>query len=149
MNGEFAMPDAAMTGPMALVQTYAWLACIGGYLLFAFLHYKMAFKTGNDENAWWAFVPIMNTLLLVKMAAKPMWWFWLLLIPVANVVAFFSMWISAAQRAGRSGVWGFLVMIPVANLVAMIVLAFGERQYAYSQPPTRSQAGPQEGRRAG
>ena len=60
---------------------YSWLILIAAWAYFGFMMYKVAHKTGNYPIAWWAFVPILNTILLIKMAAKPLWWFWLLLVP--------------------------------------------------------------------
>ena len=35
---------------------------------------------------WQAFVPIWNTLVLIKISGRPIWWFLLLLIPIVNIV---------------------------------------------------------------
>lgn len=129
MYGELAGNPGALSGPFAIIQSYAWLIMAAGYVLCAWLQSRIARKTGPEENAWWAYVPIMNTFLLIKMADKPMWWFLLLLVPLVNIVTFVMLWISVAQRAGQAGFWGFLAMVPGANLAALIVMAFGNRRY--------------------
>lgn len=134
MYDEFGGP-AAMGGPEASVPAVAWLAMIGAYFLFAYLHYRFAQKSDQYENAWWAFVPVMNTFLVIKMADKPTWWFLLLLVPVVNLVTFFVLWTRAATRAGFSGVWGFMALLPVLNLLGLGVLAFGQpTRSAYPSP---------------
>lgn len=124
----------------SMIGAFGWFVILAIYLYFAFMHYKMAQKSNQCDIAWWAFVPILNTVLLIKMAEKPMWWFLLLLVPLVNVFCFFKLWMDAARAVGQSPVWGFLVLIPVINFVAMFVLAFGGgASYTYpneSVPPT-------------
>jgi|GEM_PF-2542041 len=122
--------------------TLALLLAIGFY--FAMMQYKTAHKTGNADIAWWAFIPIMNTLLLIQMAEKPWHWILYLLIPIVNIFAFFALWMAAAKNAGCSPVWGFLVMIPPISLLAIFVLATATRPYTYpdfseSSGPSRPQ----------
>ncbi len=123
---------------------------IMGLILFyiMFMQYKIAHKTGQSDTAWWAFIPIANTFLLLKMAEKPTHWFLFLLIPIANVFFFFKLWIDVARNCGQSGVWGFLVMIPFLNFLALFVLAMSSRPYEYPEdsfpPPSDRPKQPQQ-----
>lgn len=136
MYGGFTGDAIGVNGPLAIMQGYMWLFVTVAYILCAWLQWRIAKKTGPEENAWWAYVPIMNTFLLIKMAARPMWWFLLLLVPLVNVVTFAMLWISVSQRAGQAGYWGFFAILPGINIVALIVMAFGNRRYDhdYSLP---------------
>lgn len=78
------------------------------------------------------------------MAGKPWHWFFILLIPFVNIVAFFMLWIATAKNAGVFGIWGFLALIPVINLLALFIMAFSARSYEYPDydeappsPPSR------------
>jgi hypothetical protein len=114
---------------------FAWFVVIALYLYFSFMQYRIASnKTGNADVAWWAFIPILNTILLIKMAEKPMWWFFLLLVPFVNIFAWFALWMSVAKNCGQSQVWGFLVLIPLINFVAIFILAYGGKT-TYETPP--------------
>jgi len=134
MVEEYYVGDPGMGG--TLLGAFGWIVIAALYLYFSFMHYKIAQKTGQADNAWWAFVPILNTVLLIQMAEKPMWWFLLLLVPIVNVFAFFALWMSVAKQCGQSPVWGFFVLIPLINFVAVFVLAFNSRPYEYPEAPT-------------
>jgi hypothetical protein len=140
MYEDFYVEPSTSAGPDAFLGVYFWLVAIALYGYFAYMQYRMAHKSGPSDLAWWAFIPIMNTLLLIKMAGKPMWWFILLFVPLVNIYCFFALWIGAAKNCGQPGIWGFLMMIPLLNLVAAFILAFSSRPYVYpdeapSSPP--------------
>ncbi len=134
-----SMPFTAQDGAIV---TYSWLVAIAGYVYFAFMQQRIAQKIGLYDCAWWAYVPILNTFLLIKMADKPTWWFVLLLIPVANVVTFFLLWMNAARACGHAPLWGFLTMVPVINLVSVYVMAFTRGAGGYEGEPSDSQGTP-------
>lgn len=149
MYGDYAASSNMGAGPGVMASVYAWFAIIAIWLYFSFMMYKIAQKSGQGKNAWWAFIPILNTFLLIKMAGKPLWWFVLLLVPFVNVITFFILWMSVAKIISQSQIWGFLVMIPILNFVAMFVLAYNSRPYEYpsvseqpaSEPKTPQQVG--------
>ncbi len=62
-----------------------WIVGILSYAYFSVCFYMIAFKCGR-ENAWFAFFPILDILLLLSLAGKPWWWMFLLLIPLLNIV---------------------------------------------------------------
>jgi len=145
--GAYAAEPSGVSGSTVL-GAYGWILTlmILGYC--AFMQYKIAHKTGQSDIAWWAFIPIANTFLLIQMAEKPWHWFWFLLIPFANIFFFFKLWIDTARNCGQSGVWGFLVMIPVFNLLALFVLAMSTRPFEYPEdsfpPPSDRPKKPQQ-----
>ncbi|MEE8576887.1 MAG: DUF5684 domain-containing protein [candidate division Zixibacteria bacterium] len=133
--------DPASSAESGMLTAFGVLLFAAMFVYFAFMQYKMAHRTGQADTAWWAFIPILNTLLLIQMAAKPIWWILLLLVPVVNVVAFFMLWTSVSRNCGQSGVWGFLMLLPLINFVAAFVLAFSTRPYEYPEetaPPADS-----------
>ncbi len=137
-------PGPATTGEtMMTIYTMVPFLAYGFYV--AFMQYKIAHRTGQADTAWWAFIPILNTLLLISMAGKSLKWIWLLLIPFVNVFAFFSLWMNTARNCGQSAVWGFLVMIPFINVIALFVLAMSSRPYVY--PDFEDETGPTKPRK--
>ncbi|MBD3403672.1 signal peptidase I [candidate division GN15 bacterium] len=118
------------------------------YFYFAFAQYTLAKKLGCLNDAWWSFIPIMNSLLLIKMGGKEMWWFLLMLVPVVNIVVFAILWIEVAKGVGKSGFLGFCTLIPFVNFITIGILAFtggNNRQSPFppkspSQPPRSPQA---------
>ena len=118
-------------GMFAAMGAAFWLLLVGLYLLFSYLFYRIAKNAGQEDSAWWAFVPILSFFLMIKAAGRPLWWFVLCLIPIVNIVVLCILWIDIAKHCGQAGFWGFLMIIPIANLIATLVLAF-------STPPRRS-----------
>lgn len=98
---------------------------VGVYLFFAYMQWRIANKVGCAANAWWAYVPILNTVLLCDMAGRERWWFFLGLVPLVNIIVFAVLWFDVARAAGFDGWVGLLVLLPMLNVVAMAILAFG------------------------
>jgi hypothetical protein len=95
------------------------------YAYTAICFMKIAEKT-NTENGWWAWIPILNILLMLAIARKPLWWILLMLIPLVNLVIAIIVLVGICQARGKSGwlVIGFLV--PLVNLIVLGYLAFGD-----------------------
>lgn len=56
------------------------------YVFYGYCMYRIFQKAGR-EDAWAAFVPIYNTIVLLDIVKKPIWWIILLLIPFVNLYA--------------------------------------------------------------
>jgi len=115
-----------------------WLIILAAYLYFAYAQFKVAQKTGHSESAWWAFIPFLNTFLLIKMANKPMYWFLFCLVPVVNIYIFAVLWIDVAKACSQPAVWGFLTILPFINFVSIAVLAFSNPPRPSHFPPEKS-----------
>ena len=108
-------------------------AFLGVYLIFvlvlyayvAFCFMKIAEKTGT-ENGWWAWIPILNILLMLAIARKPMWWILLMLIPLVNIVIAILVLVEICKVRGKPGWWAIGFLLPIVNLVLLGVLAFGD-----------------------
>lgn len=93
------------------------------YAFFAICLMKIAQKT-NTENAWWAWIPILNILLMLNIARKPLWWIILFFIPLVNFVIIILVCLGIAEARGKSAIWGILmILIPI---IAYPYLAFSE-----------------------
>lgn len=124
-----------------------WLVILAAYLYFAYALFKIAQKTGYSGNAWWAFIPILNTLLLVKMAGRPLYWFLFCLVPFVNIIIFAVLWIDVAKACSQSPVWGFLTILPFINFISIGILAFSAMVPPSQFPPSKT--GPREPQRVG
>jgi ABC-type Na+ efflux pump permease subunit len=110
-------------------------AIFGGFILFilviALLIYvymaiclmKIAKKT-STENAWFAWIPILNIVLMIQCAKKPLWWIILFFIPFANIVAMIIIWMAVAKNVGKPEWVGVLMIVPIANIIIPGYLAF-------------------------
>ena len=99
------------------------------YLFFAYCLARLAKKFGMPmKDAFiWAVIPIANIFLLLKLAAKPYWWFVLLLIPIVNIVISILIWMSISEKLGKPGWWGIVIgLVPIVNIILFLILVFGK-----------------------
>lgn len=95
------------------------------YAFTAICFMKIAEKT-NTENGWWAWIPILNILLMLAIARKPMWWIILMLIPLVNIVIAIMVLVAICQARGKSGLLVIGFFVPIVNLIVLGYLAFGD-----------------------
>jgi hypothetical protein len=95
------------------------------YAFSAICFMKIAEKT-NTENGWWAWIPILNILLMLAIARKPWWWILLMLIPLVNFVIIILVFVGICQTRGKSGLLAIGLLIPIVNLIVLGYLAFGD-----------------------
>ncbi len=111
-----------MLGVMMLVFV---VFAIAAYVYFALALQTIAKKT-NTENAWWAWVPILNAILMLNVAKKPVWWFILLLVPFVNIVIGIMVWMAIAEARGKPNWWGILLIVPLVGLIVPGYLAWSD-----------------------
>lgn len=88
---------------------------------------KIAKKT-NTENGWFAWIPILNLILMIQCAKKPMWWIVMFFIPIANIVFMIMLWMAIAEAVKKPSWWGIMMIIPVMNVIAPGYLAFSKME---------------------
>ena len=97
-----------------------------GLAIYAYMAYTMQAiaKKTRTSRTWWAWVPLLNIFLLVKIAEKSYWWVLWNLIPIVNWVITAILWMKVAARLGKPKWLGILMLIPIANFIVMGYLAF-------------------------
>jgi Family of unknown function (DUF5684) len=109
----------------------------GGFLvIFCFLvlvlyvYHALALQTiatkTNTENPWFAWIPILNIILMLNIAKKPIWWIILCLIPLVNIAILIVVWMGIAEARSKPNWWGILVIVPGANLIVPGYLAWSD-----------------------
>jgi len=115
----------------------AAFAAMGAFLLVFLLigvafyvYYSLALQTiakkTNTENAWMAWIPIVNIILMLNIAKKPLWWFILCLVPLVNLVIIIIVWMAIAEARGKPNWWGILLIVPVVNIIVPGYLAWAD-----------------------
>jgi hypothetical protein len=115
----------------------AGLALAGAAMLvflifFAALYVYMALalstiaKKTNTENPWLAWIPIVNFVLMLNIAKKPIWWIILCFIPLVNIVIMIIVWMAIAEARGKPNWWGILMIVPFVNLIVPGYLAWAD-----------------------
>ena len=87
--------------------------------------------TKAGQPGWGAIVPIYNIILLLKIAGKPGWWFFLCLIPLVNFVIIILIYIALAKNFGKGG--GFAAGLLFLPFIFYPMLAWGDARYS-AQP---------------
>ncbi len=83
-------------------------------------------KKTHTENAWWAWIPILNAILLLNIAKKPLWWFILLLIPLVGLIIAIIVWMAVAEARGKPSWWGILLIVPLVGIIVPGYLAWSD-----------------------
>lgn len=120
-------PDAA-AGMMAFFAgffIFMMIFFIILYVFYAVCLMKIANKS-NTPNAWFAWIPILNVILMLQIAKKPLWWIILFLIPFVNIVMMIVVWMQIAKAVNKPEWLGILMIVPIANLIIPAYLAFSK-----------------------
>ncbi|GAA3615654.1 signal peptidase I [Flavivirga amylovorans] len=76
--------------------------------------WKLYTKAGHQ--AWKAFVPVYNGIVLLKIISRPWWWIILLFLPIVNLIMFPVVWVETARSFGKN--------MPVDTFLAIATLGF-------------------------
>ena len=100
-----------------------WLAIV---VLMVASMWKIFVKAGKP--GWAAIIPIYNTIVLLEIAGKPLWWFILLLLPIVNLVVAIMVMASVARKFGKGIGYalGMIFLFPIF----LPMLAFGDSTYS-------------------
>ncbi|MEM2956036.1 MAG: hypothetical protein QW041_00450 [Candidatus Pacearchaeota archaeon] len=88
-------------------------------------------KKTKTENAWLAWIPVVNIWLIIQIAEQPWWQIFAILlyfIPVIGGIVFlavmaFWFW-KISERRSMPGWLGILMIIPIVNLIVLGILAW-------------------------
>lgn len=87
--------------------------------------WKVFTKAGKP--GWAAIVPIYNSIVLLEIVGRPIWWIVLLLIPFVNIVVAIIVTNDLAKSFGKTVGWTVgLILLPI---VFYPMLAFGNAKY--------------------
>ena len=100
---------------------------VQGWLLFVLLvqvihglgTWKLYVKAGRQ--AWEAFVPIYNAIILMKIINRPTWWTLLLFIPVINLFLFPIIWIETLRTFGKKSTQDMVLGVVTLGFYIMYV----------------------------
>ncbi|WP_034044484.1 signal peptidase I [Wocania ichthyoenteri] len=62
--------------------------------------WKLYIKAGRQ--AWEAFVPVYNGVILMKIINRPWWWIILLFLPIVNLIMLMVVWVETARSFGKN-----------------------------------------------
>jgi hypothetical protein len=126
--GVFAGITALLFGGVMLVVSI--VIGLGSYIYCALTIMKIAQRL-NHENPWFAWIPILNMVLLFQLGEQNPVLLLLLLIPgigalVVGVLSIIAL-MKICEKRGYDKMLGLLSLIPVANYVLLGILAWGKK----------------------
>ena len=119
--------ETGAEGP-SIVMIIVWVAVA---ILMIAAMWKVFEKAG--EPGWAAIIPIYNTIVLLKIAGRPIWWILLLLIPLVNFIIWIMVSIDVAKRFGKGT--GFGIGLALLGFIFYPILGFGDARYNPSAVP--------------
>lgn len=87
--------------------------------------WKVFVKAGKP--GWASIIPIYNTIVVLQIAGRPVWWIVLLLIPVVNLVIAIIVMIDLAKSFGKGT--GFGIGLALLGIIFLPILGFGDARY--------------------
>ncbi|MEC3907003.1 signal peptidase I [Tamlana sp. 2201CG12-4] len=95
---------------MTLIQWFFFILII--QVIHGLGTWKLYIKAGRQ--AWEAFIPVYNGIILMKIINRPWWWIILLFLPIVNLIMFPVVWVETARSFGKN--------MPVDTILAVVTL---------------------------
>ncbi len=113
---------------------------VGSYIYMALALYKIA-KRLNHENPWYAWVPILNMVLIFQLGDKNPMLLLLFLIPgigaaIIGVLMIIAL-MNICEKRGYDKMLGLLSLIPIASYILLGILAWGKKEPTTVQVATK------------
>ncbi|KKR54378.1 MAG: hypothetical protein UT91_C0017G0012 [Parcubacteria group bacterium GW2011_GWA2_40_23] len=121
------------TGGLMAILGFMWLIVLVLYVYQALCWLYIAKRT-NTPNGWFAFIPILNIIIMLQIAKRPLWWIILYFIPIVNIVIAIMILVDVVKVLKRPTWWVIMQFIPIVNLVFMGLMAWGKTGTSNSNP---------------
>jgi hypothetical protein len=106
------------SGTMGIIFSIVYfIVCVAMYIAFCFPMMKIGNKKGL--TGWFAWIPILSSILMIQVAKKPIWWIVMLLIPCVNFVFIVLLFIAYLKEIGQSPMWAWALLFPILLLVPL------------------------------
>lgn len=103
-----------------------WVVSVIVAVILIAAHWRIFTKAGKP--GWASIIPIYNTIVLLEIIGRPIWWFLLLLIPFVNIIVLLIISIDTAKVFGKSAAFG-IIMLFFLSIIGYPMLAWGDAKY--------------------
>ncbi len=93
------------------------------YIFLTFCLYKIAKKMGRND-AWNAFIPILNIFYVMDLAGYGLTGCLFLIIPILNIFVYISAWSEICKKLNKSPWLALLMLFPPTSIILTAYLAF-------------------------
>jgi hypothetical protein len=112
---------------------FLFLLYIVIYFLFAGAFFSLAKKANLNGIAWFAFIPLLNSILQLRMIQKSGWWVLMLLVPIANLVFAIIWQVKLLNAFGKNGAFVlFAIFLSPVYLILWMVWGFSAKTTYHS-----------------
>ncbi len=133
--------EPVITAGLAAVSIAVWFTCIifglAGYIFSAVAMYKIG-KDMGYQNSWFAWIPILNSIMVFQLGKQNPNFLFLLLIPGigALIVSIFSLiaLMNITEKRGYDKLLGLLILTGVGTFILLYLLAWKPRTDESNQP---------------
>ena len=91
--------------------------------------WKMFVKAGKP--GWASLIPIYNSIVMLQIVKKPIWWILLLFIPLVNLIVIIILMIELGKAFGKGAGWS-IVFLMLLGGIGTLILGFGDSKYQYA-----------------
>ncbi|MCK4653902.1 MAG: signal peptidase I [Candidatus Cloacimonetes bacterium] len=102
-----------------------WIFYFAVIIFMIVVQWKIYVKAGKP--GWGCIVPIYNAILQLQIACRPIWWIFLMLIPVVNIVIAIIILFDFAKVFGKGS--GFAIGMLFLPIIFFPILAFDSSEY--------------------
>lgn len=113
-----------MAGVLAFMGTF-WLIMLVVMVIMFIAMWRIFVKAGKP--GWAVLIPIYNTIVLLEIVERPLWWVILYFVPIANLVVQIIVSLDLARKFGKSVL--FAVLGLVLTPIGFLVLGFDKSEY--------------------
>jgi hypothetical protein len=96
-------------------------------LAIAFIAGLWATFVKAGKPGWAAIIPIYNVIVLLDVAGRPLWWIFLFLIPIVNIIVAIVVGTDVARNFGKGT--GFGIGLAILGFIFYPILGFGDAVY--------------------
>ncbi|OZB97620.1 DUF5684 domain-containing protein [Paenibacillus sp. XY044] len=94
------------------------------YFVVAGAYYQLGKKAGREDIAWFAFIPVLNVILQLKLIKISAWWILIMLVPVANIVFAIIWQVKLLNAFGKHGAF-VLFAVFLAPVYTILWIVWG------------------------
>ena len=118
--------ESAATAGVGIAMLLFLTLLYGAILVVIVVSMWKLFKKAGKEG-WAALIPIYNTVVLLQIIGRPVWWILLMLIPFVNFVVAIIVGLDLAKSFGKDA--GIGILVALLPLIGYPILAFGDAKY--------------------
>jgi Family of unknown function (DUF5684) len=111
--------------PDPQVPTLVWVLYVAVIALMLVSFWKLFTKAGKP--GWASIIPIYNNIVMLEIAGKPIWWFFMLFIPGVNIIFAFLTLYHFSKAYGKAE--GFSIGVALLSFIFIPLLAFSDARY--------------------